>query len=253
MIKFLGTAGARFVVSKQLRYSAGVFISSAGKNVLIDPGPGTLLRLARSRPKIDVSGLDAVLLTHNHIDHSSDVNVIIDAMTGGGLKKRGELFAPAQAVYGDDSVLLNYLKGFLDKTTVLEPESDYTVGGLEFSTSIRHVHGSETYGFKFKLGGKKISFIADTLFFPELIDSYSGSDVLILNTVRLKPHETKHIMHLCACDVEKLVRGINPSEVYLTHFGSGMLKAKPWKVAEELSRSLGIKVAALSDGTELDI
>ena len=253
MIKFLGTAGARFVVSRQLRFSAGVFISSAGRNVLIDPGPGTLLRLAKSRPKIDVSGIDAVILTHNHIDHSSDVNVVIDGMTGGGLKKRGELFAPAEALEGEDTVILNYLKGFLENITPLRAESDYSAGNLRFSTSVRHIHAAETYGLKFELGGQKVSLIADTLFFPELIDSYKGSDVLIINTVRLKPHESQDIMHLCACDVRKLVEGIRPREVYLTHFGMTMLQAKPRKVAAELSESLGIKITAVTDGMELDL
>lgn len=253
MIKFLGTAGARFVVSKQLRYSAGVFVSSAGKNIIIDPGPGTLLRMARSRPKIDVSLVDAVILTHNHIDHSSDVNVIIDGMTGGGLKKRGGLFAPLEALEGGNTVILNYLKGFLQNITPLEPQRDYSIGDLRFSTSVRHIHAAETYGLMLDINGKKVSFVADTLFFPGLADSYAGSDVLVVNAVRLKPHESKSIMHLCARDVKKLAEGIKPREVYLTHFGMTMLKAKPWKVAEELADELGIKVTAVTDGMELDL
>ncbi len=253
MIKFLGTAGARFVVSRQLRSSAGTYIKAFGKNIIIDPGPGTLHRLAKSRPRIEVSEIDAVLLTHNHIDHSGDANVVIDGMTGGGIKTRGQLFAPGDAVSGENAVILNYLKGFLEKITVLEPESEYRIGGLQFQTSVRHFHASETYGFKFKLEGGTVSFIADTRYFPELVDSYRGSDVLVVNAVRLKPHESKEIMHISAEDVEKLVRGIGPGEVYLTHFGMTMLKAKPWKVAEDLSRSLGIRVTAASDGMEVCI
>ena len=36
-IKFLGTAGARFVMIKQLRASGGIWVSAAGRNILIDP------------------------------------------------------------------------------------------------------------------------------------------------------------------------------------------------------------------------
>lgn len=61
-IKFLGTAGGRFVVAKQLRSSAGTFISAKGKNVIVDPGPGTLVRSAASRPRIDVSKLEQSFL-----------------------------------------------------------------------------------------------------------------------------------------------------------------------------------------------
>ncbi|MDD5771107.1 MAG: hypothetical protein PHO81_02585, partial [Candidatus Omnitrophica bacterium] len=52
-IKFLGTAGARFVMIKQLRASGGLWVSSGQANVLIDPGPGSIVRCAASRPKLD--------------------------------------------------------------------------------------------------------------------------------------------------------------------------------------------------------
>ncbi|UCB52854.1 MAG: hypothetical protein JSV10_01825, partial [Candidatus Zixiibacteriota bacterium] len=62
-IKFLGTAGARFVVTKQLLSTAGTWITLEGKNVLLDPGPGTLVRCARSRPPLDPTKLDAIILS----------------------------------------------------------------------------------------------------------------------------------------------------------------------------------------------
>ena len=79
----MGTAGARFVVSKQLRSSAGTWCFLQGKNILIDPGPGTLSRCFTSRPGLDPEKLDAIILTHRHLDHSTDVNVLIEAMTRG--------------------------------------------------------------------------------------------------------------------------------------------------------------------------
>ncbi|HAP31749.1 MAG TPA: hypothetical protein DCQ14_01645 [Firmicutes bacterium] len=41
-IKFLGTAGARFVVSRQLRASGGIWFALGGEQILVDPGPGSL-------------------------------------------------------------------------------------------------------------------------------------------------------------------------------------------------------------------
>ena len=69
MIKFLGTAGARFVVSQQLRKSGGIWIRLDDSNVLIDPGPGTLIRCLSSKPKLNPMNLDAIILTHRHLDH----------------------------------------------------------------------------------------------------------------------------------------------------------------------------------------
>jgi phosphoribosyl 1,2-cyclic phosphodiesterase len=86
-IKFLGMAGARFVVMKQLRASGGVWLSVGQTNLYIDPGPGALVRCMNSKPKIDPSTLDGILLTHKHLDHSGNLNVMIEAMTEEGLTR----------------------------------------------------------------------------------------------------------------------------------------------------------------------
>jgi len=65
-IKFLGTSGARFVMIKQLRASGGLWVSCGTSNILIDPGPGSIVRCASSRPKLDPGKLDAIILTHRH-------------------------------------------------------------------------------------------------------------------------------------------------------------------------------------------
>lgn len=253
LIKFLGTAGARFVVAKQLRSSAGTFIRMKGVNILFDPGPGTLVRLARSKPAIDVTELDAVILSHFHIDHSNDVNAIIDAMTAGGLERKGMLFAPADCLSGTNAVVLNYLRDYLDAIVTLEAEHDYSIGGVSFSTSIRHEHGSETYGIMFSRGGRKISFLVDTRFVPQLLDSYAGSDILIINVVRHKAHERVELQHLCLDDAREILAGVRPSLAVLTHFGMTMIRAKPWLVAQKLSRELGIEVIAATDGKTLTL
>ena len=88
-IKFLGTAGARFVVTKQLRASGGLWISYRGTAVHLDPGPGALVRALSSRPALSPSSLGAILVSHRHIDHANDCNIMVEAMTEGGTKKRG--------------------------------------------------------------------------------------------------------------------------------------------------------------------
>lgn len=252
-IKFLGTAGARFVMASQLRSSAGTFISMKGQNIMLDPGPGALVRLASSRPKINVEKLDAIILTHAHIDHSNDANVLIDSMTGGGLKRRGVLFAPRECVHGEDPVILKYLRGFLEDIVVLEENKEYRLGGLSFSTSARHRHAVETYGIKFNLDDLMVSFMVDTRFFPELPQSYVGTDVLVINVVRHVTHQNSRIMHLNMDDVRTIIAGLKPRKVFLTHFGMTMLKAKPWELARQLTVDLGVDVTAASDGLTVQL
>ncbi len=247
-IKFLGTAGARFVMIKQLRASGGIWISANGTNVLVDPGPGSIVRCAASRPKLDPSRLDAIILTHRHLDHSGDINVMIEAMTEGGFKKRGTVFCPADSL-GDDSVILKYAAKFPEKIQVLEEDRDYRAGGFEFHTSVRHIHPVETYGIKFGIAGRQVAYLADTRYFTGLVDFYKKTDILIIAVVFYEPRPG--IDHLSITEAEELIRQIKPSRAVLTHFGMNLLKARPHLLAEDMTAKLGIEVVAARDGMSI--
>ena len=250
-IKFIGTAGARFVVTKQLRSSGGVWMSVGETNLYIDPGPGALVRCLNSKPKLDPSTLDGILLTHKHLDHSGDVNVMIEAMTEGGFKKRGVLFAPEDALE-EDPVVLRYLRNYVEKMIVLKENTEYRIGEVSFSTAQKHRHRAETYGINFKIKPRSVSLISDTKFFPELCDLYRG-EILIIHAVRLKPVVDEPIEHLSVEDVKTILKKTKPKLTILTHFGMTMIRAKPWEVALELEKELGLKVIAASDGMKFDL
>ncbi len=242
-IKFLGTAGARIVVARQLRSSAGIWLSLDGSNIYIDPGPGALAKCFAARPKLDPMDLDAILLSHNHLDHAGDVNAMIEAMTLGGHKKKGTVFAPISAFEGDP-IILKYVRKYLDKTTVLKEKGKYKVGSVSFETPVKHVHGIETFGFKFKGKGATLSYISDTRFFDDM-HRYYKSDILIISVLKDKP---SNLDHLCVDDVEKILKEIRPKTAILTHFGRFMLDAGPEKMAARLSRDCNTRVIAARDG-----
>ena len=251
-IKFLGTAGARYVMARQLRYSAGTYLELKGRKMILDPGPGTLLRCARVKPPIDVTGLDAVVLSHAHIDHSGDINAIVDAMTSGGWEKRGSLFMPSDCLQGENRILLNYIKNAPERVETLEAESEYNLNGLKFFTSPPLCHDVETYGLKFETAGGMLGFVIDTLYFDGLVDIYSGCRWLVINVVRLKEY-TGHrkLKHLSLIEAEDLIAGVKPECAVLTHFGMTVVNNKPWEIAVEMSERLGIDVRAANDGMEL--
>jgi phosphoribosyl 1,2-cyclic phosphodiesterase len=246
-MKFLGTAGARFVMIKQLRHSGGIWISCKGTNVLIDPGPGSIVHCASSRPKLDPSSLDAIILTHRHLDHSGDINVMIEAMTEGGFKKRGTVFCPQDALEGDP-VIFKYLRSFPQNFETLTADTTYSVGNFVFQTSMQHVHPVETFGLKFKMKNKSVGLLVDTRYFEELIDFYQ-TDILIISVIFLELRPG--IDHLNLSDVKNLIQKIKPEKTILTHFGMTMLKAKPHFLAEDLSKELNREVIAAYDGMTL--
>ncbi len=268
-VKFLGTAGARFMMTRQLRSTGGVWYSlaeqspdsavakrgrrsaSPGFRFLLDPGPGAVVRCAASRPRLDPLALNALVLSHNHLDHSNDINVMIEAMTDGGFKKRGRLFCPRQALEGEDPVVFRYLRSFLDDIVVLEEGGSYELApGLRLRTPIRHQHPAETYGLMVETPRLKIGHVTDTLYFPGLAEAYAGADVLIIHVVRLRKadDDTRDIQHFTLDDARRLISEVRPRVAILTHFGMGMHRAKPWLLAQQMSKETGIEVQAAGDG-----
>lgn len=254
-IFFLGTAGARFVMITQLRSSAGTVVCLDNTMILIDPGPGTLVKFNSSKPKLNPAKLDAIILTHKHLDHSNDVNVMIEAMTEGGFKPKGVLLSPHDALTDEgDAVVLNYYKGLVNKIEVLVEGGRYAVGNLEIQTPKRHVHGAvETYGLNIKLQDDPkttLSFIADTLYFDGL-EQYYGGTVLVMNVVMYKRREG--VDHLSVDDARKIIEARKPKVAILTHFGMTMLRNKPWEIAKQLSDETGVEVIAARDGMRFDL
>ncbi|MDP2940311.1 MAG: MBL fold metallo-hydrolase [Candidatus Omnitrophota bacterium] len=248
-LKFLGTAGARFVMIKQLRASGGIWLSFSGSNILIDPGPGSLVKCALSRPKLDPSKLDAIILTHKHLDHSNDINVMIEAMTGGGFKKRGRVFLPLDAL-DVDAVVLRHARNFPEEIVILKENSQYEIGKIKFTTPKRQIHTVETYGLKFKLNETTLSLITDTLYFKGIKDFYKA-DIIIINVVFYEPRPG--VEHLSLQDAITIIQEINPKIAILTHFGMTMLKAKPHDIAMRLTKELGINVIAAYDGMRFEL
>lgn len=246
-ITFLGTAGARFMVSRQLAASGGLWLSLNGTEILVDPGPGSIVQ--STKRKLNAEKLSAIILSHRHLDHAADINVMIEAMTNGGFNRHGCLFAPADALE-HEPVIFSYLKNYVEDIVVLEEEKSYTVGNTTFTTSVRHVHPVETYGMVFQASGHTFAYIADTRYFDGLYRSYA-SELIIINMVLTEPRPP--IDHLSIPDVECIIKEIKPGVAILSHFGLHVWQAKPWLIAEDLSRKTGVRVIAARDGMRFDL
>jgi len=247
-IVFLGTGGARFVIAKQLRATGGILFRIAEKNILVDPGPESLLRLLTYVPKFNPEKLDGVILTHKHIDHSADINVYLDILTEGGFKKSGLLVAPVDA-FGEDGIIHKYLLQFLKEIKIIKQNFEFAVGDIKIKFPLKHDHRVETYGLKLTYNDYTISYVTDTKFFPELIPAYKA-DIIIMNLLRLEPSE---IDHLSVSDCEKIIGKIKPKVAFITHFGMTIIKTGPWNIAHKLKEKTGVTVLAAEDGQHYEI
>ncbi len=132
-ILFLGSGGARFVVARQLRASGGMWMRFGETQMHVDPGPGALVRALSHVPPCNPRELDAIVLSHKHLDHSGDVNALIEAMTSGGFRRRGAVLAPADA-FDDEPVVLPYAQRFVERVERLNPAAVRTASAGSSST-----------------------------------------------------------------------------------------------------------------------
>ncbi len=240
----MGTAGARFMVAKQFAASGGLLLEDGGTRLCMDPGPGAVVQYAKR--KVDAARLDGILVSHRHLDHCGDVNVMIEAMTEGGFRPRGTLFCPSDAL-DSDPVVLQYLRHFPNELVRLEAETDYRLGAIGFRTSSRHPHGSETYGFTF--GGGRLGWVTDSAYYDRIAEDHRA-DVMIIHTVLMECRP--ELPHLCIADAERIIREAKPRLAVLTHFGMTVWRAHPWEVAEALAQRTGVEVKAARDGMTLE-
>ena len=243
-LTFMGTAGARFMVAKQLAASGGLYLEEGNTRISLDPGPGAIVQYAKR--KVDLTKLDAIVISHRHLDHSNDVNVMIEAMTDGGFRHRGRLYCPSDALDGDP-VVLKYIRNFPQEIVALEPATEYTVGDITFTTTPRHVHQVETYGFRF---GNRLGWVTDSAYYDGIAEQHKA-DVMVIHLVLMECRAG--LPHLCLEDAERIIREAKPRLAILTHFGMTVWRAHPWELAADLTQRIGTEVKAARDGMSLEL
>jgi phosphoribosyl 1,2-cyclic phosphodiesterase len=260
-VRFLGTGGARFVVAKQIRASGGMWFRFAPDpgspegpvtQIHVDPGPGALVRATSAVPPCDPSELDALAVSHKHLDHAGDVNVMIEAMTSGGFRRRGLVLAPRDAFEGEP-VIFPYAARFVRGTVFLEEHGGpYLVNDVELRTSVRHVHGVETYGMHFRYRGTAISYMPCTRYFEGLAEDYAAHrpDVLIVNVLRYR--DSMKVDHLNFDEAKHVFATVRPKVGVMSHFSTKMLEQRPERLAREIEDELGFRMYAAYDGWTLD-
>jgi len=248
---FIGTGGGRMTTATQARSTGGLWVVLDGVRVHVDPGPGALVHVRSRALALDPTGLEAIVLTHKHLDHSGDVNAMIEAMTEGGTRPRGRVLAPRDA-YEEDPVILQYVRKYAGEIGVLEAGGRYPLGpagAVVLETPLRLRHPVETYGLRFVGSRHTVALVSCTGYFPELETAF-GADVLILNVVFRNPRDE---IHLAVPDAERLVAAIRPRLAILTHFGLTMVRARPWELADAMSQLTGIRVMAARDHWRLPL
>ncbi|MDX1679981.1 MAG: MBL fold metallo-hydrolase [Akkermansiaceae bacterium] len=213
------------------------------QTLLIDTGPDLHEQALRE----GLRKLDAVLYTHEHVDHV----VGFDELRAFCWRRENPL-----PLYGSKDTLAalermfqwafsneNKYKGYVRPEARLI-EGPFEVGELKI-IPLPVEHGTVTViGFRFESPGMKtIAYIPDVKRIPEpTLERMRGIEVLVIDALRSSEHPT----HFSTEDALELIGELKPQQAWLTHLGHENDHAK-------LESSLPKGVGVAHDGLKLEL
>ena len=255
-IVFIGTGGGRINLIRQIRATGGFRVNSRSANIHVDPGPGALVHSVELRQSPLL--LDAIIISHAHIDHFSDAMVMMEGMSEYGLKNHGILIGSRHVIEGDSKGdrgvhVYHQSKAKVVYSAVPGERKKFDTDKGSFELEIVPVKHEEptAFGFKLHLDGGVLGYITDTEYTESLGKDFAGCDCLIVNC--MKPAEDKYGGHLKTDDVIRVLAEAKPKSCIITHFGLKMLKAGPTREAEKIEKETGIKTIPAKDGMRITI
>lgn len=207
-----GCGVCRWEDVRDTRYRSSLYIEGkAGERILVDAGPEFRLQALRE----GILSLDALLLTHAHADHIHGLDDVRP------LTREKEL-----PVYGNGPAIRELRERFsyIFRETqrgggkphlhTLVAEGAFRLGEL----TIRPVpvkHGDlDILGWVFEEEGRKAAYVTDaSAVGEEARRLLTGTEVLILGALRMRPHST----HMTFAQAADLAAELGARRTYLTH------------------------------------
>lgn len=193
--------------------TSGYLLQVLDKNILVDCGSGVLSNLFRH---ISVASLDAVIITHLHHDHVSDLQVLRYAID---LSRRNDIpvkaipvFAPASpepvasSLQTDDNLVMGQVK---DGTELHMFGVNVRFAAME--------HPVETYGVSFEFQGRKIVYSGDSIPCANLRQLLHDADLAILDAGSLERLRRPMMAHMTASECGALAREAGVRQLILSH------------------------------------
>lgn len=240
-ITFLGVGTGNIFLRNQLLTSGGIILKLGDLQFHIDPGPNSLLR--QHFYGINPRETNVILASHDHLNHSNDVNAVISAMTLSGLDKKGILVA------NKDIIINEFYASCLEKFIGMELGKKIAIEDIEI-IGTKAEHSISNIGFKFITPQFILGYSSDTKYFEGIEKEYEDSDILILNNKN--PFDVNDGNNLNSYDSIKIIKEVRPKLAVVTHFGIKMIKEDALYQAREISKKTNIQVIAAKDGMVMD-
>ncbi|MCL2520697.1 MAG: MBL fold metallo-hydrolase [Spirochaetaceae bacterium] len=228
---------------KDKRLRTGLYLTSGETSLLLDASPD----LREQALKHHITHFDAVLLSHNHCDHSSGLNemrrfnqlmqgktipLYANQATIEELKITYDyFFNPKQPGGGIPAMTFNVITGSIRINELTITPIPVKHGGLDI------------LGYLITNGNSRLAFITDASYIStESFALLSNIDTLVLNALRYRPHNT----HFNIEEAIVIAQKIKANKSYFIHFTHDVEYAK-------LSNELPPGLYAAYDGLTIEI
>ncbi|HEX7097452.1 MAG TPA: MBL fold metallo-hydrolase [Acidimicrobiales bacterium] len=198
---------------------SGYLVRGGGRTVLLDCGPGSLANLQRH---IDISELDAVVITHCHPDHWTELPVLRNVWKWVLRTERRlpvitteETWHMADVVSGDR--LLDTCE-----PTIVSDGAEHTIGPQRWRFS-RTDHPVETLAVRVDVSGRSFAFSADTGpdWSLEALAFDGGIDLAFVESTYSDATKPRGVQHLTAAQAGAIAAAANVRHLVLTHLLPG--------------------------------
>lgn len=193
---------------------SGYLLETEKFKILIDCGNGTLSRLLSIIENLNE--LDAIILSHLHSDHISDIMVMRYALgigqAKGRIAKSMPLYAPKDPE--DTYTKLQFENAFIQNE--LNENSILTFGDMRI-TFRPMSHPIRTFGVVVEKNGKKFVYTADTKVCDSLFQMSQGADLLLSECNLLEKDRNEDVYHLSAKQVGEVATNTGVKRLLLTH------------------------------------
>ncbi len=200
------------------RPASGYLVSGGGTTVLLDVGPGVAMALQQA---VDPGDLDAIVISHVHPDHCSDVFAVFNIYRYGPGSRRGiPVFVPDGAAEHLASFVRaepgHELFSVFDFRTV-QPGDRARVGALDLAFGAA-VHPIPSLVTAVECEGRRIVYTGDTGPGSEAGAMSRGADLLLSEaTYQGEPDPQRWPYHLLASEAGELAGAAGVARLVVCH------------------------------------
>lgn len=193
---------------------SGYLLEDGPTKILLDCGNGVLSNLQRAA---GFENLDAIILSHLHSDHVSDMMVLRYAVQ---IKNKRGSMNRLLNVYAPQEPVEEYERLNIEDAFVLKPLSEGMVlemGRMKISFS-EMKHPVKSFGISVECGKKRFVYSGDTSWNDNIIAFSKGSDLLMLDAGLLTRDKTgDNVPHLTAGECGLIAAQAGARRLLLTH------------------------------------